>query len=78
MTPKSWPPGHGDLVMYISFFARRTERARFGDVSSFKEHGLEVEGFQSFSYRIYKQHELRSIRLLVFGEGIVLLRSQGT
>lgn len=34
---KSWPSG--DLGDLYSFFAWRTGRARFGDISSFKEHG---------------------------------------
>lgn len=33
MTPKSWPPVHGDLGDLYSSFAWRTERARFGDIS---------------------------------------------
>lgn len=37
VTPKSWPPG--DLDNLYSFFAWRTGRARFGDISSIKEHG---------------------------------------
>lgn len=42
MTPKSWPSVHGDLADPHYFFAWRTGRARFGDISSFKEHGPEV------------------------------------
>lgn len=39
VTPKSWPPGHGDLGDLHSFVAWRTGNARLSDISSFKKNG---------------------------------------